>query len=712
MFKIKKAFTLAEMMVVMLILSIIMAAMAPVMTTRNKLDQSSPWQWAVNGSDAYFVAGTNSSQTAMIGQNEVNDTDPAARLIINSNDSRDHLLFKMGNNVLGKLSFINNSILLGRVNGDTTPEADSIAIGRNLGTIGSSSIAIGNSPTAGGDSAVAIGSSLVMANHDHTVAIGNKVNVDNSMSIGIGYEITNSGTQSIAIGNTNTSAGNERAIAIGTLASAGAKRSIAIGSLVNANGDYSTAIGDTNTANNANSISIGKSTTANGESSIAMGNQAETASDGAIALGYTAKVLKGNKHDNSDASIAIGYNTNVYAPSGVAIGRYANVSSDGVNSIAIGESAQAGGGFSIAIGDKTSIIGGNALSGLKNSVAIGHQTTIDENSYNSIAIGSNVTAEDCDACIAIGNDLYLPHVGTSVQREPTYVKGNTAVAIGSLAHADGWYPTAIGAAATAGDHGTAVGRGANAAGKENTAIGYDSCDNTTGTNVTCIGANSGPESGSNKTSYSDIMYLGDKDTTVYIPGKLVVDNSVFLNAVGGTIVFRPANARNELAVIRKDDYEGGDDNLRQYPTDVTGETWWYNQYSDRRLKYVENENTSGLDKIKQLKVFNYTFKKDEKKIPHVGVIAQDLQKVFPEAVSKAKDGFLRIRFEDMFYAMINAIKELDSRLTALEKENQQLKEMLKQVQNDNKELKEVLKKVNDDNKKQEARLKTLEAKIK
>ena len=39
------AFTLAEMMVVMLILSIVMAAMAPVMTTRNKLDQSSPWVW-------------------------------------------------------------------------------------------------------------------------------------------------------------------------------------------------------------------------------------------------------------------------------------------------------------------------------------------------------------------------------------------------------------------------------------------------------------------------------------------------------------------------------------------------------------------------------------------------------------------------------------------------------------------------------------------
>ena len=107
----------------------------------------------------------------------------------------------------------------------------------------------------------------------------------------------------------------------------------------------------------------------------------------------------------------------------------------------------------------------------------------------------------------------------------------------------------------------------------------------------------------------------------------------------------------------------------------------------------------------QLKVFNYTFKKDEKKTPHVGVIAQDLQKVFPDAVTKAKDGFLRIRFEDMFYAMINAIKELDSRITALEKENQELTEILKQVQNDNRKLQ-------DDNKEFETRLKILEAKIK
>ena len=46
-------------------------------------------------------------------------------------------------------------------------------------------------------------------------------------------------------------------------------------------------------------------------------------------------------------------------------------------------------------------------------------------------------------------------------------------------------------------------------------------------------------------------------------------------------------------------------------------------------------------------------------------MAQDLQKVFPNAVKTGKDGYLKIRHEDMFYAMINAIKELDKKITDL-----------------------------------------------
>ena len=46
-------------------------------------------------------------------------------------------------------------------------------------------------------------------------------------------------------------------------------------------------------------------------------------------------------------------------------------------------------------------------------------------------------------------------------------------------------------------------------------------------------------------------------------------------------------------------------------------------------------------------------------------MAQDLQKVFPDAVTKGEDGYLRIRWEDMFYAVINAVKELDNKIAEI-----------------------------------------------
>lgn len=120
--------------------------------------------------------------------------------------------------------------------------------------------------------------------------------------------------------------------------------------------------------------------------------------------------------------------------------------------------------------------------------------------------------------------------------------------------------------------------------------------------------------------------------------------------------------------------------------------------SDRRLKYVGKESNDGLDKLRKLKVYNYIYKKDVKKVPHVGVIAQDLQKVFPNAVKKGSDGFLSIRTDDMFYALINSVKELDAKISTLLKYN------------DDKELR--IKKLEEENKALEQRIKALESKIK
>lgn len=110
--------------------------------------------------------------------------------------------------------------------------------------------------------------------------------------------------------------------------------------------------------------------------------------------------------------------------------------------------------------------------------------------------------------------------------------------------------------------------------------------------------------------------------------------------------------------------------------------------SDINLKNILGDNTAGLKEINQLQVKNFTYKEDKNKTPRVGVIAQQVQKIFPNAVSKDDDGYLRLRTEDIFFAMVNSIKELfnkvqdltakvvglDKKITELEAQNKLLKE--------------------------------------
>ena len=234
----KKAFTLAEMMVVMLILSIVLAAMAPVVTTRNKIDQSSPWKYSEgNLSDAYY--GLGESQTAMIGQREFGNTDETAKLIINSSGTRpSHIAFKRDNSTQGVLRLSNNSVLLGKLSAS--------------GSLGSNAVAIGNEVNAGqkaiviGDEAEAVDSGVV--------AIGSPAKSSGEGSVVVGVGGT-TGKYSISIGTLALSTG-ENAIAIGT-PSMSAGNSVTLGAGSQA-GTYGMALGASSNAS-SNSAAIGLS---------------------------------------------------------------------------------------------------------------------------------------------------------------------------------------------------------------------------------------------------------------------------------------------------------------------------------------------------------------------------------------------------------------------------------------------------------------------
>ena len=695
-------FTLAEMMVVMLILSIVMAAMAPVMTTRNKLDQSSPWSWADNGSDAYY--GIGDAQVAMIGQEEAKDNDIGSRLVINAPAGKKHILLKQGDTTLGYLNMTNNSnVLTGSIQGNTTQGSRSVAVGILTTPSGDNSTAIGYASQATGKASTAVGSNS-KATGDYSSAFGVSV-ASGKESLAVGYGNNVSEESSIAIGS-NIILSPKNSIAMGASPSAISGNSISLGKSAVSSGVSSIAIGDEAStgykttsgwqSTGAYATSIGRLSKATGGSSIAIGTQAQAGDNSGttgfnIAAGYQSAAL-------GDYSLALGTQSNAGAHA-IAMGYLAKAS--GTNSIAIGRGtnynassgAQTSGAQSIALGYSASALGDN-------SIAFGNGAI--SNNTNNIAIGTNASAES-EKSIAMGLDADASV--NSIAIGPYTKAANDSIAIGFTTQYDSYNRSTE----ATGGGAIAIGRLAKAIGTNNIAIGLNACQYVTGSNKVCIGANSGPASSSSWTTDNvERIFIGGKSKFDNGSAVLEVHNTSEKRSMGGYgNVNQTAVVVHGALIVSGPIYnyakDRGDTSYKEWnflekgkgENDAFlqgGNSSWYSEYtSDRRLKYVGKENTSGLDKIRELKVFNYTFKKDEKKTPHVGVIAQDLQKVFPDAVSKAKDGFLRIRFEDMFYAMINAIKELDSRITALEKENQQLKEQ---------------------NKALDARLKAIEAKLK
>ena len=743
-------FTLAEMMVVMLIMSIILAAMAPVMTTRSKADSSSPWRFSPNNvSDAYFGYGDN--QIAMIGQPNRLEADDGAKLIINASDRLKHQIsFKRNNNNVGRLYLdTKHNIILGNSTMDKLTDGDyNIVIGVNNltnNTTGQSNIAIGDSALSQnttGRRNTAIGTCLGSntSGFDNT-ALGDDSLVKNTTgnnNVAVGVDALTAATTAswnVAIGKNayqNGTGGSNTIIGGDAMSKYSGENNVAVGTnalwygngngnvSIGANSNYksesmttfnnSTAVGFSAYGSGENSVALGYNANATNNDSIAIGDTVSSSGESAIAIGSYA-ASNGTTTASGSASIAIGDGAKSQNTNTIAIGTIANASSSG--SIGIGENAKstsqnttALGSYSIASAYNSTSIGANSLAEYTNSIALGYNAKA--KNQDAIAIGGSVTASG-ESSIAIGS------LGDT---NNTTASGSRSIAIG-----DG--------AVASGDHSVALGRKSIARGTKNIAIGDNACASVTGSNKICIGANSGPTSGTWSTDSEERIFIGSKSkfnsqpavlevhntnekfvysgssdiggydvnaSGVVINGSLIVKGPIIakVNTTQHSSIWRTGNQNLPVGVINTN--MSGGPTLRDlffneasrsgaYPIESYHPLWT----SDRRLKYVGKEFTSGLDKIKALKVYNYTFKKDTTKTPHVGVIAQDLQKVFPDAVKKGTDGFLTIRMEEMFYAMINAIKEFDLKYQAQEK---RINDLEKQLQ------------------KQDARLKLLESKIK
>ena len=400
-----------------------------------------------------------------------------------------------------------------------------------------------------------------------------------------------------------------------------------------------------------NIVAIGEGTNISGTHNVAIGFES-TAADDAVAIGSR---MARNTSDQKDRTNATGR-----------------------GAIAIGQGARSEGTRSIAIG--TSNFRSNS-----------YQSPL-ASDEGAIAIGAGAQAFGVySVALGAGNGLNT--------RPKTQAYGNYSVAIGPGAR------TGINSDNTVAGS-VAIGLRAQATARKSVAIGplNDSINNSRVTSAThrystAIG------SGAQTTAENQIVLGTDRDT-VYIPGHLVVGQNVRLNVQPSSSTWvRSYNSGGDVVSLGTDDYKGGDDNFwlvtkHKIPVGIFSTYYKGVSLSDRRLKNVGEKYTAGLDELKKLDFYHYTFKKDEAKTPMVGVMAQDLQKVFPDAVTKGDDGYLRIRLEDMFYAVINAVKELDNKISEIVADITSIKTTIKSqqetidsLQKENAELKEEIKSI-------------------
>ena len=98
---------------------------------------------------------------------------------------------------------------------------------------------------------------------------------------------------------------------------------------------------------------------------------------------------------------------------------------------------------------------------------------------------------------------------------------------------------------------------------------------------------------------------------------------------------------------------------------TSGATAWASA-SDETLKTDLVTIQSGAEKVASLRAVTGRYKTDAENVSRSFLIAQDVQKVLPEAVSVDADGTLSLRYSEVIPLLVAAIQELNTRVNTLE----------------------------------------------
>ena len=190
---------------------------------------------------------------------------------------------------------------------------------------------------------------------------------------------------------------------------------------------------------------------------------------------------------------------------------------------------------------------------------------------------------------------------------------------------------------------------------------------TTGAKNTILGGFSGNQSGLDIRTASNYIVLSDGDGNP----RVVVDNngtfkigasnnSMQIPSTGGTGYIGYITSTSALQIAYNSTSAGVQLG--------SGATSW-GTFSDARLKNVTGTYTTALANIAELQPVKFTWKSDTENKPQVGVLAQSVQSVVPEAVESSTiemngtEEYLTVRYTELIPLMIASIQELNTLVT-------------------------------------------------
>ena len=395
---------------------------------------------------------------------------------------------------------------------------------------------------------------------------------------------------------------------------------------------------------------------------------ANTTASENTAVGYNS--MGATTTGGNNAALGFGaLRTNTTGTDNVAVGKVALAASTTAgNNVAVGSSALASNttgtqnigignvaGGAITTGGSNVAVGSQALQSLttgSRNIAIGRQamSSVAVNAYDNMGIGEG-------ACQNINNNVYY-NIGI----------GNYALD-----------------ACTTGTHNTCMGYAAgtnSTTGTGNTYLGQTAAGSaTTGSSNVVIGASAGYDI----TTGSNLVCIGH--AAGYSAGNDIVDGQygIYLGA------FSMAGATNANYEIVLGYNTQGKGTQTGYISPGGGGVYQGNNSSswsttsDERIKKNIVNNNSGLDLLKQIQVKNFEYKtkkeiendspelKDvsgsavvEKEGTQLGVIAQEIEKFLPEVVKTEASGVKSVNTDHLTWYLINAVKDLSTKVQALE----------------------------------------------